>query len=181
MFETTVSHKPFHLVCILYSMWCCQYRRLGEYKVLELAQLSLVIIPSHSFLANLPSDSHFISFYQPSSMKFTQTLLPVFLSGAALAAPSATLDKRATTVCGEWDSVVTGTYTVYQDLWDEDAASSGSQCTTVTSDSDSLAWSTSWSWEGASSSVKSFANAVVTQDAQQISAISSIPSTWDWS
>ncbi|RDW74983.1 hypothetical protein BP6252_06125 [Coleophoma cylindrospora] len=115
-------------------------------------------------------------------MKFTQTLLPLFLSGAALAVPTATLDKRATTICGQWDSVVTGTYTVYQDLWDESAASSGSQCTTITSESSgSLAWSTSWSWAGASSSVKSYANAVVTQSAKQISAISSIPTTWDWS
>jgi len=115
-------------------------------------------------------------------MKFTQTLLPILLSTAAAAVPTATLDKRATTICGQWDSVVTGTYTVYQDLWNEDAATSGSQCTTVNSDSSgTLAWSTSWTWAGASSQVKSFANAVVTSTAMEISAISSIPSTWDWS
>ena len=52
----------------------------------------------------------------------------------------------------------------YQDLWNEAQASSGSQCTTVTSDSsNSLAWSTSWSWEGASNQVKSYANAVVSK------------------
>jgi len=79
--------------------------------------------------------------------------------------------------------VVTGTYTVYQDLWNEAQATSGSQCTTVTSDSASnLAWSTSWSWGGASNQVKSYANAVVTMSSKKkVSAISSIPTTWKWS
>ncbi|CZR57005.1 related to endoglucanase I precursor [Phialocephala subalpina] len=116
-------------------------------------------------------------------MKFTQVFLPLAISAAAVAVPTATLDKRATTICGQWDSVVTGTYTVYQDLWGESAATSGSQCTTVNSLSGTtLAWSTSWTWAGGSSSVKSYANAVVTQSSiKQISAISSIPSTWSWS
>ena len=77
---------------------------------------------------------------------------------------------------------MTGTYTVYQDLWGESAATSGSQCTTVNSLSGTtLAWSTSWTWAGGSSSVKSYANVVVTETTEkQISAITSIPSTWEW-
>ncbi|KAF8866891.1 endoglucanase [Acephala macrosclerotiorum] len=116
-------------------------------------------------------------------MKLTQAFLPLIFSAAAIGVPTATLDKRATTICGQWDSVVTGTYTVYQDLWGEAAATSGSQCTTVNSLSDTtLAWSTSWTWAGGSSSVKSYANAVVTQSTiKEISAITSIPSTWKWS
>ncbi|KAF4628279.1 hypothetical protein G7Y89_g9867 [Cudoniella acicularis] len=114
-------------------------------------------------------------------MKFSQTLLPLAFASATLATPTGTLDKRATTICGQWDSVATGTYTVYQDLWDESAASSGSQCTTVTSLSGTkLAWSTSWTWAGGSSSVKSYANAVVTTTSKKISAISSIATTWKW-
>jgi xyloglucan-specific endo-beta-1,4-glucanase len=108
-------------------------------------------------------------------MKLQQTLLLLPLATSALAAPSPTLEKRATTICGQWDSVVTGTYTVYQDLWGEFAATSGSQCTTVNSDNDGTL-----SWAGGSSSVKSYANAVVTATVQQISAINSIPTTWDW-
>jgi xyloglucan-specific endo-beta-1,4-glucanase len=114
-------------------------------------------------------------------MKFTQALLPFVFSAAAVAVPTATLDKRATTICGQWDSVVTGTYTVYQDLWNEAQATSGSQCTTVNSLSGTtVAWSTSWTWAGGSNQVKSYANAVVTSTKKQISAISSIPSTWKW-
>lgn len=119
-------------------------------------------------------------------MLFTSLLTAGFLAATALAAPadapSKTLERRATTICGQWDSVVTGTYTLYQDLWGESAATSGSQCSTFDSLSgDTIVWSTSWTWAGGSSSVKSFANVVVTQSTgYQVSAISSIPSVWDY-
>jgi len=118
-------------------------------------------------------------------MKFPRS----FLSASSLIAvalakpvPTPTLQERSTEICGQWDTVATGTYTVYQDLWGEANASSGSQCTTVSSDSSgTLVWSSSWTWAGGSSDVKSYANAVVTMSSQQISAITSIPTTWDWS
>lgn len=115
-------------------------------------------------------------------MKFTQSILPLSLASLALATPTRVLQPRATEICGQWDSVETGTYTVYQDLWGQDNADSGSQCTTVESagDDGTLSWSTSWTWAGGDGQVKSFANAVVTAAVQQISAITSIPTTWDW-
>jgi xyloglucan-specific endo-beta-1,4-glucanase len=121
-------------------------------------------------------------------MQLAALLTAGFLAATALAAPSVvevpfkTLDKRATTICGPWDSVVTGTYTLYQDLWGESAATSGSQCSTVTSLSgNTIVWSTSWTWAGGSNSVKSFANVVVTQSTgYQVSTISTIPSVWDY-
>jgi len=120
-------------------------------------------------------------------MKFTRSILPlcasaILVNGNPL--PSEALKARSsTTICGQWDTDVIGTYTVYQDLWGEDNASSGSQCTTIDSETDgTLAWSTSWTWAGGSSDVKSYANAVVTQSTKkQISAITSIPTTWKWS
>ncbi|CAI6088370.1 hypothetical protein V2G26_018532 [Clonostachys chloroleuca] len=91
------------------------------------------------------------------------------------------LEKRATTLCGQWDSVETGGYTIYNNLWGQDNGS-GSQCLTVEGVTDGLAaWSSTWSWSGGSSSVKSYSNAVVSADAVRISAISSIPSKWEWS
>ncbi|KAF7950201.1 hypothetical protein EAE96_007492 [Botrytis aclada] len=119
-------------------------------------------------------------------MKFTQVALPLLFSGAAFAAPAAdkTLKARSTQICGQYDSVATGAYTVYQDLWGKDQATSGSQCSTVTSLSGStIVWSTSWSWAGASSSVKSYANvalnSVVTAGVK-VSSISAIPAVWKW-
>lgn len=121
-------------------------------------------------------------------MQFIAPLTAAILAATALAAPSAveipskTIEKRATTICGQWDTVETGTYTLYQDLWGESAATSGSQCSTFTSLSgNTIVWSTSWTWAGGSSSVKSFANVVVTQSTgYQVSAISTIPTTWTY-
>ncbi|KXJ96355.1 xyloglucan-specific endo-beta-1,4-glucanase precursor [Microdochium bolleyi] len=110
------------------------------------------------------------------------TLLPA-LAGLVAATPTPTLDKRATTFCGDWDSAATGGYTVYNNLWGKGAATSGSQCTTLTGMSGSnLQWSTSWSWQGGNYNVKSYPNAVLTSAApKQLSAIKSIPSAWQWS
>ncbi|KAI0862542.1 family 12 glycosyl hydrolase [Xylaria cubensis] len=103
------------------------------------------------------------------------------LAGLALANPTPTVDKRATTFCGQWDSVQTGSYIVYNNLWGQ-SSGSGSQCTTVNGLSgNSVAWSTSWSWSGGQYNVKSYANAVVQTSAKQISAISTIPTTWKYS
>lgn len=129
------------------------------------------------------------------------------LAGLALATPTPTVDKRATTFCGQWDSVQTGSYSkycqhhlllavaafckcaglivtatvLYNNLWGKDSGT-GSQCTTFNSLSGStIAWSTSWSWSGGNYNVKSYANAVIQASAKQISAISSIPTKWAYS
>jgi len=117
-------------------------------------------------------------------MKFTTALVHLFLYGTGVfAVPTATVEKRAVTKCGTWDGIPSGTYTVWQNLWGKDSATSGSQCSTVNSFSGgSIAWSTSWTWAGGSYSVKSYANVEPTTfTVKKVSAISSIPSTWRWS
>ena len=57
-----------------------------------------------------------------------------FIAAASLlafvaAVPTKTIDKRAT--CGQWDSIQTGAYTIYNDLWGESGATSGSGCIAV--------------------------------------------------
>lgn len=49
-------------------------------------------------------------------MKFAQSFLSLVLATASVASPTPTLEKRATTICGQWGTVATGTYTIYQDL-----------------------------------------------------------------
>jgi xyloglucan-specific endo-beta-1,4-glucanase len=118
------------------------------------------------------------------------TLLGLFTSLAAAAPhqvvdrdePTKTqpFDKRATTLCGQWDSVQTGGYTVYNNLWGA-SSGSGSQCLTVDGMSNGLLkWSSTWSWSGGPYSVKSYANAVVQAPAARASSISSMPSKWQW-
>lgn len=53
--------------------------------------------------------------------------LPLLFIAAVSAAPSRTTVERADS-CGQWDSIKTGTYTVYNNLWGKDQATSGSQC-----------------------------------------------------
>lgn len=115
-------------------------------------------------------------------MKFIQAILPAIFAATAIAVPTKTIEKRSTTLCGQWDSLQTGNYKLYQDLWNEGSATSGSQCSTINSAGSSISWSTSWTWAGGSNQVKSYANAVLNQSTiKKISAITSIPTTWKWS
>lgn len=110
----------------------------------------------------------------------TSLLSSLGVAAIASAIPTKSIEKRAS-LCGQWDSQVTGSYTVYNNLWGEAQASSGSQCTTIDSlNGNTLAWETEWTWAGGSSSVKSFADAAYSFTAKQISSISSIPTTWKW-
>ncbi|KAF2466332.1 endoglucanase A precursor [Lindgomyces ingoldianus] len=113
-------------------------------------------------------------------MKFST--LSTFAATAALAfaAPTATVKKRAD-MCGQWDSLATGSYTLYQDLWGM-SSGTGSQCSGIDSLSGStLKWHTKWSWSGGSGQVKSYANVVTTISQKALSSISSLPTTWSWS
>lgn len=110
-------------------------------------------------------------------MKLT-TLLALASSSIALATP---VQKRAD-YCGQWDSAVSGDYTIYNNLWGRDDATSGSQCTGVDGQSGStLKWHTKWTWAGGPYNVKSYANVVTKISQKAISSISSLPSTWSWS
>jgi len=111
-------------------------------------------------------------------MKIFASLLA--LVAAAVAIPL-DIDKRATTMCGQWDSIVEGQYTIYNNQWGIAAATSGSQCTTFSSISGTtVKWSTAWTWVGGSSSVKSYTELTYLPN-KALSAIKTIPSTWSWS
>ena len=59
-------------------------------------------------------------------MKISITLAAASIAAIASAAPT-TVVKRADS-CAQYGSVATGTYTVYNNLWGETAATSGSEC-----------------------------------------------------
>lgn len=121
-------------------------------------------------------------------MKFTTEIASLVLAAtSALAAPAAQTSPKAGALearsesCDSFYEWSESPYTIYQNNWGSSSATSGSQCTTVTSVSNNVAvWSTSWSWTGGSSSVKSYSNVGLMSVGKQLSAVSSIPSTWDW-
>jgi xyloglucan-specific endo-beta-1,4-glucanase len=87
-----------------------------------------------------------------------------------------------TNIYPDWDSIKTGAYTLYNNLWGKGAATSGSQCTTLDKVSGSvLSWHSAWSWAGGQYSVKSYPNVVVVTQDVQIAKIKSIDTTWKWS
>lgn len=116
----------------------------------------------------------------------TTSITAALTSVAALAAATPTptptqKEKRAETFCEQWGSLETGGYIVYNNLWGQDSADSGEQCTTVEGvTSGSVAWSTEWSWAGGQYNVKSYANAVRQVDPVSLADVGSIPSKWSW-
>lgn len=78
--------------------------------------------------------------------------------------------------CGQWDSVAAGSYSLLLDLWGESGATSGSQCSQLTSlDGSTVSWTTNWTWVGGTG-VKSFSNIQLNDGINtQVSAISSMP------
>ena len=121
--------------------------------------------------------------FEPSlhTMKPTLAVLLPFLS---FVFGSPTLDRRqldTTSHCGQWDTVSADPYELLLDQWGISGAT-GSQCAQINSLSgNTIAWSTTWSWSGGSG-VKSFTNIQLNDGVGvQLSAISSMPSTWKWS
>lgn len=114
-------------------------------------------------------------------MKLTSAALASALATLAIASPTPVI-KRAEN-CEQYGSVETGDYTIYNNLWGQAQATSGSQCFSVTGLADNvLSWATTWSWQG-DTSVKSYANAVLTSlvsSPKQISSILSMESEWSW-
>ncbi|KAJ5894724.1 concanavalin A-like lectin/glucanase [Penicillium taxi] len=85
-------------------------------------------------------------------------------------------------ICTQNDIITTTSFILFNNLWGEDQATSGSQCTYLDAEGDGwIAWQTAWTWASGSTSVKSYANAVLNIGARQLSTISSIPTTWNWS
>lgn len=114
-------------------------------------------------------------------MKFLGVVSALLAVVSASPTPSNTVEKRATTWCDAFGSQATGGLTVYHNNWGRGDATSGSQCTTFNSyKSGSFSWSTTWSWAGGPTHVKSYSNVALENINKKVSAIKSIPTKWTW-
>ncbi|KAH8103392.1 glycoside hydrolase family 12 protein [Cristinia sonorae] len=122
----------------------------------------------------------------PSFKLIPATLLLLLMVGVALALPAESSGSRqaidTSSHCGDWDVVQAGPYSLLADLWGAGGATSGSQCSNLISlNGNTLSWQTTWNWVGGNG-VKSFSNIQLNQGInKQLSAIKSIPTTWQWS
>ena len=111
-------------------------------------------------------------------------IIPVLaLLSSALGAPASSphLVSRATAQCGQYQSQSSGPYTLYTNGWGW-SSGVGSQCSQIDSlTGSSLAWSTTWSWSSTPNQVKSYTNVETGYTKKQLSAYTSIPTTWKWS
>ncbi|KAH7345630.1 glycoside hydrolase family 12 protein [Rhizoctonia solani] len=93
------------------------------------------------------------------------------------------LNKRFNVLSGQWDteSLNSGYYTLYNNLWGKDAGT-GSQQTQATSvNGKKVAWKTTYTWSGGQYNVKSYSNVGLNSGlGKKLSAISSIPTGWYW-
>lgn len=88
---------------------------------------------------------------------------------------------QVSSFCTQYGTYSSGAYSVNNNLWGE-SAGSGSQCTKVNSISGSgVSWSTTWTWSGGSSSVKSYANSGRAFTKKLVSQVGSIPTSVRWS
>jgi hypothetical protein len=88
---------------------------------------------------------------------------------------------QVSSFCTQYGTYSSGAYSVNNNLWGE-SAGSGSQCTNVNSISGSgVSWSTTWTWSGGSSSVKSYANSDLAFTKKLVSQVGSIPTSVQWS
>jgi xyloglucan-specific endo-beta-1,4-glucanase len=86
------------------------------------------------------------------------------------------LERRANTAaCGQFDTITSGSYSLLTNLWGESAATSGWQCSTLESvQSNSVTWSTEWTWAD-ETCIKSFSNIQLNAGLnQQLSAIATM-------
>ncbi|EGZ16758.1 putative glucanase [Phytophthora sojae] len=96
---------------------------------------------------------------------------------------AALLSVSTADFCSQWRLSKAGKYVIYNNLWNKNAAASGSQCTGVDKISGStIAWHTSYTWTGgAATEVKSYSNAALVFSKKQIKNIKSIPTKMKYS
>ncbi|MCJ1312662.1 hypothetical protein MMC25_006338 [Agyrium rufum] len=113
----------------------------------------------------------------------TNIITPPTSTKAATTTAASAAPPAQSSTCGQWSGFTSGAYSITQDLWGESAATSGSQCSTFNGavSSGGVAWTTTWTWAGASNQVKSYAHAALTFTPKLISSIQTMPSTFDWS
>ncbi|KAG6955981.1 hypothetical protein JG688_00011641 [Phytophthora aleatoria] len=139
-----------------------------------------------ALVAKCACTCHFHSAICPATLKRStaNSKLPTmkgFLAGAITAATFAV--ASAGEYCGQWDWAKSTQYTVYNNLWNMNAAASGSQCTGVDKISGStIGWHTSYTWTGgAATEVKSYSNAALIFTPKQIKNIKTIPTKMKYS
>ncbi|KAJ7099524.1 endocellulase [Mycena belliarum] len=87
----------------------------------------------------------------------------------------------AQTIKGQFDCLPAGGFTLCQNLWGISAGVGSQSSTLVNSTSQTVAWSTNYTWANGPNNVKSYANVEsVSSKGVQLANIASAPTSWNW-
>ncbi|MBE3044914.1 hypothetical protein IMZ48_20615 [Candidatus Bathyarchaeota archaeon] len=108
-------------------------------------------------------------------------MLKTLLLAATVALPALGQEPVAT-LCEQYGYHSAEGYEILNNLWGQDSATSGSQCTYYLGPSGSgISWSSDWQWEGGENDVKSYVYVGREFERPLVSDISSLPTTVTWS
>lgn len=112
---------------------------------------------------------------------YSQSLTTLALAATtALAAPTGLAPRDLVIQCGQYQQLSNGPYTLYTNGWSW-SSGQGNQCSSIWSrDGSRLTWSTSWSWSGTPTQVKSYTNVETNIQKKQLSQYKSMPTYWTW-
>ncbi|KAL8933244.1 MAG: hypothetical protein Q9216_006456 [Gyalolechia sp. 2 TL-2023] len=112
----------------------------------------------------------------------------------ALTLPSQHLRRQAASTCDQYTPITSGSYEVQNNAWGAvpggtscvslgSSSGSNSSVQTVSSGSDSVAWSTEFNWSGDPGAIKSYANAQAKDKTpcKPLNQYKTMPSSWSWS
>ncbi len=110
-----------------------------------------------------------------------QPTSPLLVLTAFLASTSGVAADAIASTCDQYGTIAAADFLLNNNLWGESTATSGSECIYLDWDSgDAVSWQASWTWAGGSSEVKAYPNAGLNMNPTQLSTITSMPSTWNW-
>ncbi|KAJ7503036.1 endocellulase [Mycena galericulata] len=91
------------------------------------------------------------------------------------------LGSAAQTISGQYDCLAAGGFTLCQNLWGESAGVGSQTSTLVSSSTQTVSWSTNYTWANGPNNVKSYANVQSTAaKGVQLANIASAPTSWQW-
>lgn len=113
-------------------------------------------------------------------LEYTMFFSLLLLFGFSAVVSGSPLAKR--TLTGPFDCQPAGEYTLCQNLWGAKSGVGSQNSTLISATGNTVSWSTVYTWANAPNNVKSYANVEsTTAKGVQLSAITSAPTTWDWS
>ncbi|KAJ7125186.1 endocellulase [Mycena epipterygia] len=87
----------------------------------------------------------------------------------------------AQTISGQYDCLPAGGFTLCQNLWGEAAGVGSQKSTLITGTTETVSWSTNYTWANGPNNVKSYANVEsVASKGVQLANVASAPTVWDW-